>query len=177
MSTTGASFRRKLLHNNRSFQRGHIPESHAIAEINPIAPNVARSELYSILATDRFRRSHRSSRLFQAIVEHSLGGRAGDLKEYALGVEVFDRGTCFDPRVDPIVRVELGRLRRKLKEYYENEGIDSPIRIVVPLREHVAVFSRNNPVQPASPRAETAKGFLAAAPGFLAKKSPFLLLP
>jgi serine/threonine-protein kinase len=55
-------------------------------------------------------------------VQWTLEGKAADLKEYLLGVEVFDRKASYDPRVDPIVRVEARRLRSKLKAYYEGDG-------------------------------------------------------
>jgi len=58
-----------------------------------------------------------------------MEGRAGELKEYFLGVEVFDRKPAYDPRVDPIVRVEARRLRAKLKAYYESDGHGDPIVI------------------------------------------------
>ena len=52
---------------------------------------------------------------------HARGNRE-ELKEYSLGVEVFDRGEAFDPRTDTIVRVQARRLRSKLKDYYDAEG-------------------------------------------------------
>src|SRR5262252_1059692 len=62
------------------------------------------------------------ARFLRFAVEHALEGRADDLKEYVVGVEVFDRSADYDPRVDPIVRVEARRLRSKLKAYYESDG-------------------------------------------------------
>ena len=61
-------------------------------------------------------------RFLRLAVEWSIEGKAGELKEYLLGVEVFDRKPTYDPRVDPIVRVEARRLRSKLKQYYESDG-------------------------------------------------------
>jgi hypothetical protein len=51
------------------------------------------------------------------------------LKEYLIGVEVFDRKQSYDPRVDPIVRVEARRLRAKLKAYYDGDGCTDPVFI------------------------------------------------
>jgi len=68
-------------------------------------------------------------RFLRLAVERSIEGKAGDLKEYLLGVEVFDRKPTYDPRVDPIVRVEARRLRSKLKQYYESDGRADPIVI------------------------------------------------
>ncbi|MEO8595271.1 MAG: hypothetical protein ABI759_18260 [Candidatus Solibacter sp.] len=75
-----------------------------------------------ILAHRIFTRSSRMVRFLRVTVESVLAGRGDELKEYLLGVEVFDRGDSYDPRVDPIVRVEARRLRAKLKEYYEGDG-------------------------------------------------------
>jgi len=61
-------------------------------------------------------------RFLRMAVEWSIEGRGDELKEYLLGVEVFDRKPTYDPRVDPIVRVEARRLRSKLKAYYECDG-------------------------------------------------------
>jgi L-aspartate-alpha-decarboxylase len=61
-----------------------------------------------------------------------LEGRSHEINEYSIGVEVYDRPTAFDPRIDSTVRVEAGRLRAKLREYYEAEGRDSAIRIQLP---------------------------------------------
>jgi serine/threonine-protein kinase len=71
-------------------------------------------------------------RFLRFTVEELLAGRACRLKEYVIGVEVFDRGDSFDPRVDPIVRVEARRLRSKLCDYYEREGRLETLRIEFP---------------------------------------------
>jgi TolB-like protein len=82
-----------------------------------------------ILAHRLFSRSVRMARFLRFAVDHALLGRADDLKEYVIGVEVFDRSGDYDPRVDPIVRVEARRLRSKLKAYYETDGAADPVMI------------------------------------------------
>lgn len=67
-------------------------------------------------------------RFLRLAVERTLEGKPEELKEYLIGVEVFDRPSSYDPRVDPIVRVEARRLRSKLKAYYERDGRDDPIQ-------------------------------------------------
>jgi serine/threonine-protein kinase len=81
-----------------------------------------RRQLEKILAHDLFTRSVRMCRFLRFTVERTLDGKADELKEYLIGVEVFDRKQSYDPRVDPIVRVEARRLRAKLKGYYETDG-------------------------------------------------------
>ena len=89
-----------------------------------------RAALERVLAAPEFVNATRLSRFLRFAVEKALAGGGADLKEYLLGVEVFDRGQDFDPRLDPIVRVEAGRLRGKLQEYYERSGQGDPVRIV-----------------------------------------------
>jgi len=86
-----------------------------------------RGQLEKILAHALFVRSARMGRFLRLAVERTLAGRTDELKEYLLGVEVFDRKSSYDPRVDPIVRVEARRLRSKLQAYYEGDGRDDPI--------------------------------------------------
>ena len=95
----------------------------------PLHQLAVRQQLEKILAHGLFVRSERMGRFLRLSVERLLAGKAGDLKEYLIGVEVFDRGASYDPRVDPIVRVEARRLRSKLKAYYEGDGAADPIVI------------------------------------------------
>ncbi len=86
-----------------------------------------RRQLEKILAHGLFVRSDRMGRFLRFAVEQTLDGKADELKEYLIGVEVFDRKDSYDPRVDPIVRVEARRLRSKLKAYYEGDGREDPV--------------------------------------------------
>jgi len=94
-----------------------------------IHQSAVRQQVEKILAHGLFTRSDRMGRFLRVAVERSLEGRAADLKEYLIGVEVFDRKETYDPRVDPIVRVEARRLRSKLKAYYEGDGCGDPVVI------------------------------------------------
>jgi TolB-like protein len=100
-----------------------LPEGH-------VSEERVRAALDRVLAAPEFVNAARLSRFLRFAVEKSLAGGSPELKEYLLGVEVFDRGQDFDPRLDPIVRVEAGRLRGKLQEYYEGGGQSDAVRIV-----------------------------------------------
>lgn len=89
-------------------------------------------QLACILRNERFAGSPRMARFLQFTVEECLAGRGSQLKEIIIGMKVFDRSTDYDPRLDPIVRVEARRLRRKLAEYYGAEGENDPIVIEFP---------------------------------------------
>jgi serine/threonine-protein kinase len=106
-----------------------------------ISEEAIRTQLERILGSDGFARSERMSRFLRFIVEETLAGRGGELKEYCLGVEVFDRRDSFDPRTDPVVRGEARRLRFKLKEYYEGEGRSDGVRLTLPKGSYVPQFS------------------------------------
>jgi TolB-like protein len=107
-----------------------------------VAHEDVRAALDRILAGAGFRNADRLSRFLRFVVEQSLAGGAAELKEYRLGTEVYDRGADFDPRVDPIVRVEARRLRTKLLEYYEGPGSADPVRITMPKGGYAPVFER-----------------------------------
>ena len=101
-----------------------------------------RRQLERILLSPGFAGSARIKRFLRFVVEQQLAGQGDKLKEYAIGVEVFDRKEPYDPRLDSIVRVEAGRLRSKLDEYYASEGAADEICIGVPLGSYVPVFAR-----------------------------------
>lgn len=112
--------------------------------LNGIAASDVRTELDQILRSRVFIQSHRIRRFLQFIVEESLLGQPHRLKEYPIGLEVFDRREAFDPRVDSIVRVEARRLRNKLEEYYRFEGRDDHIRILLRKGSYMPVFEHRN---------------------------------
>lgn len=91
-----------------------------------------RAELERILSSRCFQQAGRSSEFLRFVVEQSLAGAADRLKGYTIAVEVFGRPPSFDAQADPLVRVEAGRLRRRLLEYYVAEGHANPLRIELP---------------------------------------------
>ena len=74
-----------------------------------------RAQRDRILASKIFSRSKRQSAFLDYIINVALEGRADQLKEFTLGIEVFEKDESFDPSVDSIVRVEATRLRAKLE--------------------------------------------------------------
>lgn len=88
--------------------------------------------LEKLLTSQLFTSSPRQQRFLKYLVEKTLNGNAENLKGYTIGVEVFDRGSDFDSTLDSIVRVEAGRLRSKLREYYEIQGRNDAIRFDFP---------------------------------------------
>lgn len=74
------------------------------------------------------------------IVDKSIENQVSQLKEYVIATEVFGRGNDFDSRVDSVVRVQAGRLRAKLHEYYETEGKDDTVIIGLPKGQYTPVI-------------------------------------
>ena len=97
-----------------------------------VTPEIIRRVLHKILANELFARSSRQGRFLRFTVEETLAGRGPDLKQYVIGLKVFDRTGSFDPQSDPIVRVGAMRVRAKLKAYYETEGREDSIVLEFP---------------------------------------------
>src|SRR5271156_4222498 len=98
-----------------------------------------KEELDHVLASKVFLSTQRSQSFLRYIVERSLLG--GDPpKEYEIAVDVFGRGADYDPAIDATVRVEAGRLRTRLREYYDIAGAADPILIEIPKGGYIATF-------------------------------------
>lgn len=117
--------------------------------VTPIPEADIRAELDRILASKGFATAGRLSKLLRYVVEKTLAGETDQLKEYAVGIEVFERDDKYDPRLDSIVRVEAGRLRTRLDEYYNGDGAASPLRISLPKGGYSAQFTRADASPPA----------------------------
>lgn len=106
------------------------------------------AQLQKILQSPAFRSAPRHSRFLAFVVRKALAGQADSVKEYSIGLEVFDREADFDPAADPVVRSEARRLRFRLAEYYRTHGTLDPIHIDLPKGTYVPVFSRNGIAPP-----------------------------
>src|SRR5215470_1116852 len=102
-----------------------------------------RVQLQQILGGATFADAERGSRFLRFVVQAALEGRGGDVKESVVGVEGLGRSPSFDPKTDPIVRVEAGRLRARLSTYYQDEGKTDPILISLPKGGYLPQFSEN----------------------------------
>src|ERR1700753_1762390 len=97
----------------------------------PTRPAVL-AQLERILASAPFAASHRSERFLRYVVENSLEETHESLKEYAIAIEVFERDPTYDSSIDATVRVEAGRLRSRLREYYAEQGRDDTLITYMP---------------------------------------------
>lgn len=95
----------------------------------------------TLLSSELFKHSPRMSRLLDYLVEQAILESARDTSEYAIGISVFDRIPCsYSTGEDPVVRVQVGRLRAKLKNYYATYGRNARIKIVIPLGSYMPDF-------------------------------------
>jgi len=132
-----------------------------------------QEELDRILNSRVFINSHRIRRFLQFVVEESLRGQQHRLKEYPIGLNVFDRRDAFDPRIDSIVRVEARRLRAKLDGYYLTEGRDARIRILLRKGCYVPVFEHSERAENGSGSTDSRspRRFIAIAPFIVSNAS------
>ena len=107
--------------------------------------DAVRAQLKKICASARFVNSHKLTQFLRLVVEESLAGRGSQIKEYSIGVEVYNRPSGYDPRVDATVRVEASKLRKRLNEYYAGEGQGDPILIKIPKGHYAPVFEHAAP--------------------------------
>ncbi|KQZ87048.1 hypothetical protein ASD64_06235 [Mesorhizobium sp. Root157] len=105
----------------------------------PAAPAV-RETLKRLLVSETFSRSERARDLLQYLVEREQAGEADRLKGFSIAVDVFGKDAEFDPSTDAVVRVQAGRLRDLLKQYFATEGASEPIRITIPRGSYVPAY-------------------------------------
>src|SRR5207245_4465650 len=79
-------------------------------------------------------------KLLRYLSEHALKHPGVALKEYQIATEIFGRPADFDPHLDSLVRVQAGRLRSKLSEYYVSEGAEDPIVVELPTGTYTLAF-------------------------------------
>ena len=101
-----------------------------------------RQQLERILSSATFQQVERLKRFISFIVTEAAAGRSDELKEYVVGVQVFGKEPSFDPRTDPIVRVQARRLRARISRYYHDEGQQDELIIELPKGGYAPVFKR-----------------------------------
>jgi serine/threonine-protein kinase len=111
--------------------------------------NAVAQQLDRILESKTFSQVDRLKRFVRFIVSEAISGRGGELKEYVIGVQVFGKEPSFDPRTDPIVRVQARRLRARLVRYYREEGQSDELVIDLPKGGYTPVFRRRDASTPA----------------------------
>jgi len=116
-----------------------------------VPPALCHDQVQRIIGSETFRTAPTLQLLLRFLAAKVLGEHSHEIKEYTIGVEALGRRPDFDPKNDPIVRVQVYRLRQKLKEYYDVEGAIDSILVDIPRGHYLPRFE---PMQPlvADPR-------------------------
>lgn len=115
-----------------------------------------REQLARLLASPLFQHSKHYPSFLRYVVNETLEGRGGYLKERALGVEVFARGPDYDTNADPVVRTSASEVRKRIAQYYHQSGHENEIRIELTSGSYTPEFrfptvERKPPVQTEPP--------------------------
>lgn len=111
-----------------------------LANDGAVAParDAIQRSVRQLLASPAFAKAPRMCHLLSFLVEKKLGGREHELTEYAIGLEVFRRDArLYDTALDPVVRVQIGRLRERLAAYYAAPGAALEVQVTLPLGSYV----------------------------------------
>lgn len=118
--------------------------------------NAIREQLERILASDPFSNSKRYPSFLKYVVEETLAGRASQLKERTLGIEVFGRDPSYDTNLDPVVRTSAAQVRQRMALYYGSSGDETELRIELLPGSYVPQFRRSTRAQAVPAIDETA---------------------
>ena len=99
-----------------------------------------RKELARIVNSWEFYASRRMRDVLTFLVEETLADRGPEIKAYTIATEVLDRPPDFDPQTDAVVRVVVGKLRKRLDKFYSLRGMAGPIKITIPVGNYMAAF-------------------------------------
>ena len=124
-------------------ENAHTPEQWTPA--SAADRDLVLKELDAILSSYHFRGSKRYPALLRYVVQAALDGHAGDLKERTLGVEVFGRDPGYDTSADPVVRFSASEVRKRIAQYYHENGSQSELQIEMPLGSYAPEFFLRGP--------------------------------
>ncbi|MGO9610949.1 MAG: hypothetical protein ACLPT4_15090 [Verrucomicrobiia bacterium] len=106
---------------------------------------LVREELDAIVSSHHFRGSKRYPAMLKYVVFAAIDGRASDLKERTLGVEVFGRDPDYDTNADPVVRISAGEVRKRIAQFYHENGHGAKLEIELPLGSYAPEFLLREP--------------------------------
>ncbi|QJE01952.1 hypothetical protein HH212_19605 [Massilia forsythiae] len=102
-----------------------------------------QAQLERLLNSPHFFKARRAGPLLRYMVSALYRPSAEKIGEFEIGIELFRRDPrTYSPADDPVVRVQVGRLRRRLEAYYESDGKNDPVRITIPAGAYVAHIER-----------------------------------
>ncbi|MCX7326064.1 MAG: hypothetical protein NTZ14_16950 [Hyphomicrobiales bacterium] len=116
-----------------------------VQRVGDVSSNEASDALVRFVASAAFRTALQLVAFLTYIVRTTLQGCQHEIKGYTIAVEALGRPDDFDPVADPIVRVEVGRLRRAIDGYYAADGVCDPVRIIGPRGSYIPQSQRSEP--------------------------------
>ena len=119
-----------------------ISTIHSTADLQEPDHSQAKIALENILGSQVFSEMSRLRRFLEYVVTETIAGRGDRLKGVVIACDVFDKTDPDEAQSTTIVRVEAGRLRRRLDDYYRREGRNEPLRIRMPKGGYVVVFEK-----------------------------------
>jgi hypothetical protein len=135
-----------------------------LAESVVVPDQAIEDQIERILHSEELRASDVLRRLLRFLADKSASGEAEDLKEYIVAIDGLGKPSTYDPRYNSAVRIQVGRLRQKLADYYRGEGQNHPIFIDIPKgRFKLKMVHRTSQAVPVSAAEEFAPARLAVA--------------
>ncbi len=135
-----------------SSERSDAPSTVATQDVG-VSEEAIKGQLARLLASPEFARRPVLRNLLSFVVEKVLAGKAHEVKEYTVAIEVFGRRENFDPSRDSIVRIQAGRLRRALERYYASCSGHDPVRIEILKGSYVPTFHKLSASDPGKGKA------------------------
>jgi hypothetical protein len=124
-----------------------ITEHQASTEISvPISPEEIRRAVDRILNSKHFSQAPKKRKFVQLICDYHLAGKANEINEHLIGLEVYERNDRYSPAEDPVVRVAAHDVRKRLEQYYLHEGRNDEIRLEIPVGSYEPVFKLSSDV-------------------------------
>src|SRR5215468_62393 len=118
-----------------------IPEQQVSTVVGvPISPDEIRQTMDRILNSRHFSQAPKKRKFVQLICDYHLAGRAKEINEHLIGLEVYERNDHYNPAEDPVVRVAAHDIRKRLEQYYLHEGRNDEIRLEIPIGSYEPVF-------------------------------------
>ena len=115
------------------------------SEITDEELQLIKRHLKKVLASNYFKSAKQLQRFLNFIVEKTISGEGKLLKQYTIGVEALSFPDDFDPESNPAVRIMAGRVRKRLKEYYQEDGLSDELIISMPNGSYTPVFKKKIP--------------------------------
>lgn len=157
--------------------------SPTLADPQVVPLPLSLDQVQRIVGSNTFRSAPTLQMLLRFLATKALEEHPEEIKEYTIGVEALGRRQDFDPKTDPIVRVQVYRLRQKLKEYYDVEGSRDSVVIEIPRGHYLPRFELITPLPSAlhtvpAPRTESTREPETAdkQSSSASRRSPILLL-